>query len=112
MRRRSRNSSLVAFAATLWCLGGRVVAAELPPSLGAKLGTPAEYKLAPPKKARRSTRAVQGDPLQVGVHRALPPRAVHAGAWDSVPGGRRIWRLAVSSPGAAALRVHFTEFSA
>jgi hypothetical protein len=33
-----------------------------------------------------------------------------AGAWERLPAGNRVWRVAIQSPGAVALRVHFTAF--
>jgi hypothetical protein len=44
---------------------------------------------------------------QLGTHRDLPSAAVGQGRWITRD-GRRLWTLGLKSPGAKALRVHFT----
>jgi hypothetical protein len=46
-----------------------------------------------------------------GVHRDLPEDVKRAGAWESAPDGRRIWRASVESPGAKGIRVRFSKFA-
>ncbi len=49
---------------------------------------------------------------ELGVHRSLEETTLPvAGAWIVSPDGSRVWRLALSSEGAVAVRVHFTGFS-
>jgi hypothetical protein len=43
-----------------------------------------------------------------GVHRKLKPDDLKKGKWHSLPDGTILWRMAVKSPGARALRLHFT----
>lgn len=50
-------------------------------------------------------------PRQTGVRREIPRNALPTGSGQMVPGGRRVWRIALHSPGAAGIRVHFTGFS-
>ena len=57
-------------------------------------------------------KAAQGIREAVGVHRALPAAAVKKGRWTKLRDGAPIWRLALRSPGAAGLRLHFREFDA
>jgi hypothetical protein len=44
---------------------------------------------------------------QIGEHRILPPQDLSKGAWITKP---RVWRLALRSRAAAAMRVHFLDF--
>jgi V8-like Glu-specific endopeptidase len=46
------------------------------------------------------------DGRQIGIHRKLQPVAMQNARRDG-----RIWRLAVQSPGALAMRLHFTQFA-
>src|SRR5262245_58736139 len=48
----------------------------------------------------------------VGVRRELPQDLLTKGEWSTSPEGTRVWRLALQSEGAEALRVHFTDFHA
>ena len=47
--------------------------------------------------------------LPLGTTRKLPQVE---GAWTSLASGRHLWRGAIRSPGAVAMRVHFTGFDA
>ena len=85
-----------------------LLAAELPPpSLGMRsLKAPPEIILAP---APATTPPAESRANIIGEHRALAPAQWNKGQWTKSP---RIWRLAVKSKGAAALRVHFRDFHA
>lgn len=70
---------------------------------------PAAHRLAPLtaedlalKPASMATRA--------GVHRAIAaPAARDLGRWETMPGGREVWRMVIESPGAAGIRIHFRD---
>ena len=72
---------------------------------------PAAHRLAPLaaeelgwKPASMATRA--------GVHRAIAaPAARDLGRWETMPGGREVWRMVIESPGAAGIRIHFRGFN-
>ena len=44
------------------------------------------------------------------VHRDVPADLMSQGEWTTLPDGRRLWRVAIESPEARALRVHFSGF--
>jgi len=46
----------------------------------------------------------------VAIHRETPASLLEQGEWSTLPDGRRLWRVAVESPGAGAIRLHFTSF--
>ncbi|MCC6539847.1 MAG: pre-peptidase C-terminal domain-containing protein [Bryobacterales bacterium] len=49
---------------------------------------------------------------RAGVHRAIAaPAARDMGRWETMPGGRDVWRMAIESPGAAGIRIHFRNFN-
>jgi len=48
-------------------------------------------------------------PNQIGTHRPFTAAQLAKGKWSKKP---RVWRLAIKSEGAAALRVHFKDFHA
>ena len=50
--------------------------------------------------------------VPVGINRQVPENAVARGEWSTSPEGNRVWRLAVDSSGAEAVRVRFTDFHA
>ena len=50
--------------------------------------------------------------VPIGISRGLDGGVMLGGGWDLLPGGKRVWRLALRSPGAEAVRVHFQEFNA
>ncbi len=76
------------------------------------LRPPAEHVLAPLSDAERASVRPRPGVATAGVHRALPAGIHRMGGWDVSPDGRPVWRLAIRSPGAAAIRVHFTDFAA
>jgi hypothetical protein len=78
-----------------------------PPSLGLRsLKAPPEVSLvAAPAAAPLS----ESRPMKIGEHRILSAAQLSKGQWTKSP---RLWRLAVKSTGAAAMRVHFRDFHA
>lgn len=76
----------------------------LQPSAGLKLGPPKVLSLGPPTEAKPK----HDERLtQAGFHRKLKPDALKAGKWEKVT--VPLWRLAIRSPGAKAVRAHFTD---
>lgn len=49
-------------------------------------------------------------PTRIGEHRTLAAAQLAKGAWLKTAGQEPLWRLAVRSKGAAAMRLHFQEF--
>jgi hypothetical protein len=47
-----------------------------------------------------------------GVHVSCDAKALSAGSWHKLPGGRPVWLLQLESPGAKAVRLHFKGFDA
>lgn len=84
----------------------------LPSGLRAALASPHELALSPLEAPAFKSSAAPGTPLRTGVHRTLPVNALDSGGWDATPDGGRVWRMAVRSPGASAIRIRFEEFSA
>ncbi len=107
-----------------------------PPSVMAGVAEPLRIELSALSDSdlRRDDSAF--GPEQVGLHRKLPvvsattaggatgttpaglattaqPPAAETlppGGWTVLPGGKRVWRMAIHSPGAAGMRVHFEGF--
>jgi hypothetical protein len=77
-----------------------------PPSFKSDMKNVPEVRL--PAYQRSPESGLQ--PMKIGEHRALPADALKKGKWSTTPGGSKIWRLAVISPGAQAMRVHFRSF--
>jgi lysyl endopeptidase len=46
----------------------------------------------------------------VGQQRELPAGVLDEGEWSITPSGSRVWRLAIKSPGAEAIRIRFADF--
>ena len=87
-----------------------MVAARLLPSYRNALPHSAEHRLRR-LEAIDIERVREGSgPLQAGVHRPLASSAADEGRWDVLDDGRRIWRLAVTSPGASGVRFHLSNF--
>ncbi len=61
-------------------------------------------------KSGESTERSVRTARRVGRVRAMPVDAVDSGSWTAMPDGRQVWRLAVRSPEASEVRVHFTDF--
>lgn len=80
------------------------------PSLQHRRALPAAHRLAPV-----SADELQGKPkplaTRAGVHRGVGRQApVESGRWDLLDDGRAVWRMALQSPGAAGVRIHFRDF--
>ena len=86
------------------------MAAAQPPGLAARLKTPPTIAL-PPLEGRRPE-AEKSGAMAVGTHRSLPGSSLKRGRWTKLPGGGSVWRIAVKSPGAEGVRIHFTQFDA
>ncbi len=56
----------------------------------------------PPKEGLRQT----------GVQRTLPSRVFDKATVTKLRDGRRLWRMVITSPAAAGLRIHFRKFDA
>lgn len=86
---------------------GRAAAAELrSPGRLFALDAPREVSLEVlPQAARLSL--LDG---AVAIHRETPASLLEQGEWSTLPDGRRVWRVAVESPDAGAIRLHFTGF--
>ncbi|HUQ91265.1 MAG TPA: hypothetical protein VM120_06270 [Bryobacteraceae bacterium] len=85
--------------------------AAQPPGVTAKLSTAPRYNFpALPEQKPSTTDKAQGE--AIGKHRSLPAAALKKGRWVKLSDGRRLWRLAIHSPKAVGIRVHFTRFAA
>jgi hypothetical protein len=81
------------------------------PSFRAELSPAFPHRLPALEETEFPERLKSGETL-AGVHRSLPAEAFHSARWDSLPDGRRVWRVSIESPGAKGLRVHFEDFRA
>lgn len=82
------------------------------PSLASRLAAPAPHRLAllTPEDLAPKSNAVKLA-ARAGVHRPLAPgAALEAGRWQVLDNGQAVWRMAIQSPGAAGLRIHFRDF--
>ncbi len=92
-------------------LGGVLVPASA--QSRAAPGEPPVFALAAVSPAEiEKAKAAAGIREPVGIHRALPAAVVKKGRWTKLKDGGSLWRLAIRSPGAAGLRLHFREFDA
>lgn len=69
-------------------------------------GTAHRYTLESLSAQEIDRRAAVSRPPLVGVHRAIDRAVISSGAWEASR-----WRVALRSPGAVALRVHFRGFT-
>jgi hypothetical protein len=83
-----------------------------PPGIRLGLRKPREVALAPLSESEAAILAGPGTRLKAGIQRRLSPNAIAAGSWETTPGGGRVWRMAVRSPGSHGLRVEFDHFDA
>jgi|SRR5579871_478639 len=82
-----------------------------PPGIRLGLPRPVEFAL-PALNDSETGRLTQfGVRQTVGVHRPLSDAALSNGAWVTTAGGERIWRVALRSRGAQAIRLEFRDFS-
>lgn len=81
------------------------------PGSSAKLKAPPESKL---PKVKPDPPAPETDgrptPARAGAHVVV--KDLKKGKWVSLPDGKKLWRLALRSKGAKAVRVHFVRFDA
>jgi len=71
----------------------------------------AERWMAPLTDEERNARRVRAGLTQIAVHRAARAEDLR-GTWETARDGSAVWRLALRSPGAAAIRLHLEEFHA
>lgn len=84
-----------------------------PPGLKPGLKPPPEVALATAKPAVPPKPPDDGPkPTKIGDHRAFPAASLAKGAWLKSKDAPPLWRLAIRSKGAKALRVHFNRFNA
>jgi hypothetical protein len=85
---------------------------QLLPSRVVALRAPAEHRLGAltTEESRLLRQPWTGGAWKAGIHRAIPGEVVQLGRWEALDDGRRLWRLALHSESALALRVHFTVF--
>jgi hypothetical protein len=69
-----------------------------------------KLSLRAPSADERASRRRKPGLVPVGVRRELPQDVLAQGEWSISPEGKRVWRLALQSEGAEALRVRFTGF--
>ena len=87
--------------------------ADGPPSLQRSLGTPPEVTLVPAKPAAPAPEKEGPRPTKIGEHRLLDATQWAKGKWvKKSKDTPAVWRLAIKSPGAKAMRVHFRDFHA
>ena len=93
--------------------GGRTSRVEVrPPGIRLGLRKPREVTLAPLSEAEVATLSGPDTRLKAGIQRKLAPHSLAAGSWEVMPGGARVWRMALRSPGSHGLRVEFDHFNA
>ncbi len=116
---------LIGLIGWLICCSGGAVSAQIstdatPPSAHVgtdRLDTPAQITLppspplAPTSPATNPARALTPIPaFRYGHTRSVQANLKHIAAPDSLPNGERIWRLALTSPEARAVRLTFATF--
>ena len=82
-----------------------------PPGIRLGLRKPREVALAPLSEAEETILTGPGPRLIAGVQRRVAPHAAAAGGWEATPGGNRVWRFALRSPGARGIRVELANFN-
>ncbi len=85
--------------------------APRPPGVAAGLPAAPVHELRGPVRAAMPQARASDAPL-IGTVRAVEADAPGTGRCDVLPGGGEVWRWAVRSPAAAALRIHFRAFDA
>ena len=86
----------------------RQAAARQLPSLNTRLDAPVTQSLGPVTPEQWQAAPEFRGLSATGLHRPLRL----SGRWQTTSTGKRVWSAAVFSPGAAALRVHFSRFQA
>ena len=83
-----------------------------PPGIRLGLRKPREVALAPLSGTEVAILTGPGTRLKAGIQRRLAAHAIAAGAWETLPGGGRVWHMGIRSPGSQGIRVEFTDFDA
>jgi hypothetical protein len=83
-------------------------AAELPSSLNLPLADPPNYRLGELTEVERQK--VTPGSNAIGVTRDVPAEAMGRGECLPLGDNQFVWRLQLTSPGAVAIRLHFTQF--
>ncbi len=83
---------------------------RLPPGYSSKLEVPIAWNPGP-LTADEAAPLPRYGVRQIGVQRAVAPEKLSRAVRATLPDGRRVWRVALRSTGAEALRVHFQDFS-
>jgi hypothetical protein len=71
---------------------------------------PREFALPSLSESERALLAGPGTRLRTGIHRQVSSDLWRAGAWQTAPDGTPVWRVALRSPGAVAIRMEFRNF--
>ena len=83
-----------------------------PPGIRLGLRQPREFALAPLSESEAVRMAGPASRLKrTGVQRQVAPHTLATGNWETTSEGRRVWRMAIHSPGSHGIRVEFSEFS-
>ncbi len=81
------------------------------PSARNVMAHPVEQVLHPLTREEMAKAPVRENLLLTGIHRPVPVDLAAFGRWDTLADGRKLWRAALHSPGAAGLRLHFENFA-
>lgn len=107
-----RTTAVLALPAMILMLSAAEPDGPPPPGLKPNLKAPPEVALAPAKPvAAAKPRDEDPKPTKIGDHRAFPAAWLAKGAWLKSKDAAPLWRLAVRSKGAKALRVQFKQFN-
>ncbi len=80
------------------------------PSLRFHRPLPNAFRLAP-VAAEELAHKTKPMATRAGIHRQVNlAAALDSGRWDLAGDGRAVWRMALQSPGAAGIRIHFRDF--
>lgn len=90
---------------------GQGIAVRKPSSFAQKIPTPPPYRLGTLRQSEID--AVARDPFLTlrGVERRIERRLNQRGEWVVLDDGKRVWRMAIASDGAAGLRLEFSNFA-
>ncbi|MBL8226920.1 MAG: hypothetical protein JNL98_00520 [Bryobacterales bacterium] len=82
------------------------------PSRTARIAPATEHRLAllPDADIAAARRSAPDGVTFAGLHRDVPASLFREARLDRLDSGRQIWRISVRSPGAAGIRLHFTDF--
>jgi len=82
------------------------------PSRQALLRTPSVHRLSRVTRDELQLLKPKSGTTAIGRHRQLSATALNEGQWDTLPNGAPVWRMAIQSPAALGIRLHFSGFSA